>query len=69
MNNLYKNILLTKLKATKLMQKEDGFGTVEMVIMLFVLITLVIIFRNETMKFIESYFSKMDPNLSLPAVK
>ncbi len=69
MKQFYKQYLMRQSAVKDFLQAEDGFGTVEMVIMLFVLIGLVIIFRNQTVEFINAYFAKMDPNLSLPAVK
>ncbi len=45
-------------------QAEDGIGTVEMILILFVLIGVVIIFKANIESLVNDYFSKMDPGFT-----
>lgn len=49
--------------------KEDGIGTVEMILILFVLIGVVIIFKNNIEALVKEYFAKMDPGFTHDPVK
>ncbi len=54
---------LTKwyIEAKRLINNEEGVGTIELILILFVLVGLVIMFRTELMKIAKSYLNKMDP--------
>lgn len=43
----------------KFMKEDDGMGTVEIILIIVVLIGLVIIFRNEITKIVESLFDQI----------
>ncbi len=44
------------------LKEEDGMGTVEIILIIVVLIGLVIIFKNQLTKLVESIFSKITTN-------
>lgn len=57
---------LTKwyVQAKKFLTDEEGIGTVEMILILFVLIGLVIIFKDKLTTLVNSYLDKMDPKFT-----
>ena len=51
---------MEKLKGFReFMKEEDGMGTVEVVLIIVVLVWLVVIFRNQLTKIVNSLFSKI----------
>jgi len=46
-------------KLSKLMKKEDGLGTVEIVIIIAVLVGLALIFRNQIYSFVNQVFERI----------
>ena len=44
------------------LKEEDGMGTVEIILIIVVLIGLVILFKNQITKLVESIFSKITTN-------
>ncbi|MGN0401601.1 MAG: Flp1 family type IVb pilin [Acetatifactor sp.] len=51
---------MEKLKGFReFMKEEDGMGTVEVVLIIVVLVGLVVIFRNQLTKIVNSLFSKI----------
>lgn len=51
---------MKKLKTLKnLLREEDGMGTVEIILIIVVLVGLVIIFKEQITKIVESIFSKI----------
>ncbi len=55
-------IILLQQKIRDFFKQEDGIGTVEMVLILFVLVGVVMIFKSNIETLVNNYFSKMDPN-------
>lgn len=41
---------------------EKGFGTIEMVLIIFVLVSLVILFRSSITDLVQKYLKQLDPN-------
>ncbi len=56
-------ILLSE-KLRRAFRSEDGIGTVEMILVLFVLIGVVIIFKQNIEDLVNSYFNNMDPGFT-----
>lgn len=46
-------------KCKQLLQEEDGMGTVEIILIIVVLVGLVIIFKDQITKIVQSIFSKI----------
>ncbi len=59
-----KTIIKLKQKMDSFFSEQDGIGTVEMILILFVLIGVVIIFKQNIENLVNQYFSKMDPNFT-----
>ncbi len=59
-----KTMILLQQRIRDFFNDESGIGTVEMILILFVLIGVVIIFKDNIEKLVNNYFSKMDPNFT-----
>ncbi len=57
-------MILLREKLWRTLRAEDGIGTVEMILVLFVLIGVVIIFKQNIEELVNGYFSKMDPGFT-----
>ncbi len=63
-----KHIILLQQRIRDFFQQEDGIGTVEMVLILFVLVGVVMVFKNNIDKMVANYFNNMDPNFTHPTL-
>ncbi len=59
-----KKLILLNQKFRRILSAEDGIGTVEMILVLFVLIGIVIVFKRNIESMVNSYFSNMDPGFT-----
>ncbi len=63
-----KQIILLNQKIRNFFYREEGMGTVEMVLILFVLVGVVMLFREKVEFIVKKYLTDMDPNLSHPTL-
>lgn len=65
MGSLWNNVVVWKVRnsvknaVSRFFREEDGIGTVEMILILVVLIGLVIIFKSELTKLVNTIFSQI----------
>ncbi len=59
-----KTMIMLQQKIRNFFTDESGIGTVEMILILFVLIGVVIIFKENIETLVNNYFNKMDPNFT-----
>ncbi len=58
------NIILLQERIKDFINQEDGIGTVEMILVLFVLVGVVMIFKTNIESMVNKYLSNMDPNFT-----
>lgn len=64
---LLSNYIWFTLKCDQLREKKlKGLGTVEVILITFVLVTLVILFRKSIEVVVRKYLNQIDPNFSRP---
>ncbi len=58
------NIILLQQRVKDFLNQEDGIGTVEMILILFVLVGVVMIFKTNIETMVNKYLTNMDPNFT-----
>ncbi len=63
------NVILLQQRIRDFFNQEDGIGSVEMVLILFVLVGIVMIFKQNIETMVGNYLNNMDPNFTHPPTK